>query len=107
MIGGSTGAGKSTLTNSLVRREVSRSGVLRPTTRSPVLVHHPADSGAFLSQRILPRLTRVTSEAPEPNQPIDPHAVRGRGLQLVEALTLRWGCTQQDDGKTVWAELAA
>ena len=40
-------------------------------------------------------------------QPIDPHAVRGRGLQLVEALTLRWGYAQQDGGKTVWADLAA
>jgi hypothetical protein len=83
VIGGSTGAGKSTLTNSLVRRTVSRSGVLRPTTRSPVLVHHPYDSGAFLSQRILPRLTRVTSEAPEPLQPIDPNAPRITGLRLV------------------------
>ena len=83
VIGGSTGAGKSTLTNSLVRRVVSRSGVLRPTTRSPVLVHNPYDSGAFLSQRILPRLTRVTSEAPEPQQPIDPNAPRITGLRLV------------------------
>jgi hypothetical protein len=83
VIGGSTGAGKSTLTNSIVRREVSRSGVLRPTTRSPVLVHHPYDSGAFLTQRILPRLTRVTSEAPEPIQPIDPNAPRITGLRLV------------------------
>lgn len=83
VIGGSTGAGKSTLTNSLVRRVVSRSGVLRPTTRSPVLVHNPFDSGAFLSQRILPRLTRVTSEAPEPLQPVDPNAPRITGLRLV------------------------
>ncbi|MDP9825135.1 dynamin family protein [Kineosporia succinea] len=83
VIGGSTGAGKSTLTNSIVGREVTRSGVLRPTTRSPVLVHHPFDSGAFLSQRILPRLTRVTSEAPEPIQPIDPKAPRITGLRLV------------------------
>ena len=89
VIGGSTGAGKSTLTNSLLRRVVSRSGVLRPTTRSPVLIHHPQDSGAFLSQRILPRLTRVTSEAPEPIQPIDPNAPRITGLRLVphESLT--------------------
>jgi hypothetical protein len=83
VIGGSTGAGKSTLTNSIVSREVSRSGVLRPTTRSPVLVHHPYDSGAFMSQRILPRLTRVTSEGPEPVQPIDPNAPRITGLRLV------------------------
>ncbi len=83
VIGGSTGAGKSTLTNSLVRREVSRSGVLRPTTRSPVLVHHPYDSGAFLSQRILPNLARVTAEAPEPLQPIDVDAPRITALRLV------------------------
>lgn len=83
VVGGSTGAGKSTLVNSLVGREVSRSGVLRPTTRSPVLVHHPYDSGAFLSQRVLPGLGRVTSEAPEPMQPIDVDAPRITALRLV------------------------
>jgi len=83
VVGGSTGAGKSTLVNSLVRREVTRSGVLRPTTRSPVLVHHPYDSGAFLSQRILPSLARVTSEAPEPAHPIDVDAPRATALRLV------------------------
>src|SRR5690606_30515843 len=41
VIGGSTGAGKSTLANSLVGEPVSPSGVLRPTTRTPVLLHHP------------------------------------------------------------------
>jgi len=83
VVGGSTGAGKSTLVNSIARREVTRSGVLRPTTRSPVLVHHPYDSGAFLSQRILPRLARVTSEAPEPAQPIEIDAPRITALRLV------------------------
>ena len=43
VVGGSTGAGKSTLVNSLVGRRVTAPGVLRPTTRSPVLVHHPDD----------------------------------------------------------------
>lgn len=43
VVGGSTGAGKSTLVNSLLGEEVSAPGVLRPTTRSPVLVHHPQD----------------------------------------------------------------
>jgi anti-sigma regulatory factor (Ser/Thr protein kinase) len=38
-------------------------------------------------------------------RPFDPHAVRGRGLQLVSALARRWGCEQHADGKTVWAEL--
>jgi hypothetical protein len=83
VVGGSTGAGKSALVNSIARREVTRSGVLRPTTRSPVLVHHPYDSGAFLSQRVLPGLARVTSEAPEPAQPIEIDAPRVTALRLV------------------------
>ncbi len=64
VVGGSTGAGKSTLVNSLVRETVTRSGVLRPTTRSPVLVHHPADAGWFSGTRILPGLARTTGTAP-------------------------------------------
>ena len=58
VIGGSTGAGKSTLVNSLVGRVVSRPGVIRPTTKSPVLVHHPDDLEFFQSDRILPGLGR-------------------------------------------------
>src|SRR5215468_3268669 len=42
VVGGSTGAGKSTLVNSIVRAPVTQAGVLRPTTRSPVLVSHPS-----------------------------------------------------------------
>lgn len=58
VIGGSTGAGKSTLVNTLVGEEVSETGVLRPTTRSPVLVHHPGERGWFEGDRILPSLAR-------------------------------------------------
>jgi hypothetical protein len=47
VVGGSTGAGKSTLVNSLIRAPVSPAGVLRPTTRSPVLVAHPIDMPWF------------------------------------------------------------
>ena len=59
VVGGSTGAGKSTVVNSLVGAEVSPSGVLRPTTRWPVLVHHPLDVRWFSSDRVLPSLTRA------------------------------------------------
>lgn len=59
VVGGSTGAGKSTLVNSLVGSVVTESGVLRPTTRSPVLVHNPADREWFLPDRILPDLPRT------------------------------------------------
>jgi hypothetical protein len=61
VVGGSTGAGKSTLVNSLVGRSVTKSGVLRPTTRSPVLVHHPKDADWFQHERILPDLKRTTN----------------------------------------------
>lgn len=61
VIGGSTGAGKSTLVNSLVGRRVSPSGVLRPTTRTPVLVCHPEDRAWFADPRVLPGLTRIWS----------------------------------------------
>ncbi|MEO7753614.1 MAG: dynamin family protein [Terracoccus sp.] len=60
VVGGSTGAGKSTLVNSVVGAEVSLPGILRPTTRSPVLVHHPDDVAWFAGQRVLPGLARIT-----------------------------------------------
>ncbi|MCZ7460207.1 dynamin family protein [Streptomyces sp. WMMC940] len=59
VVGGSTGAGKSTLVNSLVGRRVTEAGVLRPTTRTPVLVCHPDDRHWFADMRVLPNFTRV------------------------------------------------
>ena len=38
-------------------------------------------------------------------RPQDPRAPRGRGLQVVAALSIRWGVTEFDDGKSVWAVL--
>ena len=43
VFGGSSGAGKSTLVNSLVREEISPASVLRPTTRTPIMIMHPGD----------------------------------------------------------------
>ncbi|MBW0253639.1 GTPase domain-containing protein [Cellulomonas sp. PS-H5] len=62
VVGGSTGAGKSTLVNSLLGERVSDPGVLRPTTRSPVLVHHPLDAGWFAGDRVLPGLARLAGD---------------------------------------------
>jgi hypothetical protein len=67
VVGGSTGAGKSTLVNSLVGRRVTETGVLRPTTRSPVLVHNPADVDWFAKERILPGLARTTAATGDPD----------------------------------------
>jgi energy-coupling factor transporter ATP-binding protein EcfA2 len=66
VVGGSTGAGKSTLVNSIVGARVSEPGVLRPTTRSPVLVHNPADGAWFNEERILPELARTTRASADP-----------------------------------------
>ncbi|WP_435742410.1 dynamin family protein [Nocardioides sp. SYSU DS0663] len=67
VVGGSTGAGKSTLVNSLVGTRVTTPGVLRPTTRSPVLVHHPEDAQWFGQDRLLPDLERVRHSTDDPD----------------------------------------
>lgn len=59
VVGGSTGAGKSTLVNALVGHPVTRAGAIRPTTRQPILLHHPADAAWFEDQRVLPTLSRI------------------------------------------------
>jgi energy-coupling factor transporter ATP-binding protein EcfA2 len=88
VVGGSTGAGKSTLVNSLVGSVVSPAGVLRPTTRSPVLASHPDDVRWFEGDRILPGLARTTG------------AEGGGGgrasLQLVHAASLTPGLALLD-----------
>src|SRR4029079_3985163 len=58
VVGGSTGAGKSTLVTSPVRERVSPPSVLRPTTRGPVLVCHPDDAAWFTAARLLPHPLR-------------------------------------------------
>jgi hypothetical protein len=65
VIGGSTGAGKSTLVNSLVRYDLTRAGVLRPTTRGAVLCVNPADVAAATGpHRLLPAFARNGSDRP-------------------------------------------
>ncbi|MEU9705439.1 dynamin family protein [Streptomyces sp. NPDC047981] len=95
VVGGSTGAGKSTLVNSLVGRRVSEAGVLRPTTRTPVLVCHPDDHHWFAGMRILNQLTRVwlpqqdeeaAEEPPEENAlRVETSSALVPGLALLDA----------------------
>jgi len=59
---GSTGAGKSTLVNSIVGAEVSMTGIRRPTTNSPVLACHPDDVEWFAENVFLPTVPRVRQE---------------------------------------------
>jgi anti-sigma regulatory factor (Ser/Thr protein kinase) len=44
---------------------------------------------------------------PPQQQPHDLWAPRGRGLQLVDGLSRRWGWNPDSDGKTVWADVSS
>ncbi|GAA4092571.1 GTPase [Nocardioides kongjuensis] len=86
VVGGSTGAGKSTLVNTLVGDRVTVPGLLRPTTRSPVLVHHPEDGRWFGADRLLPELARVSQ--PTNDQfaiQLVPSPAVPRGLAILDA----------------------
>src|SRR5207248_2596208 len=86
VVGGSTGAGKSTLVNSMVRVPVSPAGVLRPTTRAPVLVCNPADAAWFSSRELLPGLIRTSTAADDPHTlRIVTAAALEPGLALLDA----------------------
>ncbi len=73
VVGGSTGAGKSTIVNSVVAKEVTTAGVLRPTTREPILVVHPKDAD-LLEGHPVADIARVTPEEVVP-----------RGMALLDA----------------------
>jgi hypothetical protein len=89
VVGGSTGSGKSLLVNSVLRADVSRSGVLRPTTRCPVLVHHPDSAAWFATGGILPGLARVTGSESEQGE-------MGREIRLVSSTSLPAGIALLD-----------
>ena len=59
VVGGSTGAGKSTLVNTLLGEPLTQSGAIRPTTRHPVLLHRAEDEEALSPERFLPTLPRT------------------------------------------------
>src|SRR6187551_3163152 len=71
VVGGSTGAGKSTVVNSLLGEPLTASGVLRPTTKIPHLFHHPLDGGV---------LTEVEQRAR-----VQPSEEVPRGLAIVDS----------------------
>lgn len=88
VVGGSTGSGKSTIVNALVGTPLTRVGVIRPTTRQPILVHAPVDAGWFASDRILPGLARVRGALSSPGTPASaagdsPAASRIKELMLL------------------------
>jgi hypothetical protein len=112
VVGGGSGAGKSTTVNSLARARATVTGVVRPTTRVPTLVCHPDDRAWFTDDRVLPDLARVpvtpgTAAADRRDRPGsgphdasggDPGHVRleGRQLRLVTSRHLPLGVALLD-----------
>jgi hypothetical protein len=95
VVGGSTGAGKSTLVNSILGERVTQPGVLRPTTKAPVLVHHPLDGRWFSTDRVLPGLARQMvpgGVVPGSGAPSEP----SRTLRLVPSDSLPKGLALLD-----------
>lgn len=97
---GPTGAGKSTLFNTIAGRAASPTGVLRPTTRTAIVLAHPDDAlalrGGTLS-RIEPRRLRIEEDpnvspglalVDAPDIDSVEHANRDLADQLVEAADL-------------------
>ncbi len=66
VVAGSTGAGKSTLVNTLAAQTVSATGVRRPTTGTPVLVCNPADERWFTKGTLLSGLNRIAEPGEGP-----------------------------------------
>ncbi|MCC2592419.1 ABC transporter [Tessaracoccus sp. OS52] len=86
VVGGSTGAGKSTIVNSILGAALTRPGVLRPTTKSPVLICHPDDANWFRSGRTLPGLVRSETQVHDSRAlQIVPFAGLPSGLALLDA----------------------
>lgn len=76
------------------------------------LVSNGIDHGEGLitltvSRRDSGMLVEVHDESSKQPQvrPVDTSSARGRGMQLVKALSVRWGTTPDARGKVVWAEL--
>lgn len=86
VVAGSTGAGKSTLVNSLARASVTVTGVRRPTTRAPVLACHPDDAAWFERGTVLSAFPRVRDTGDRNGTSLTVVAAEGvpRGIGLLD-----------------------
>src|SRR3954451_9271281 len=86
VVGGTTGAGKSTLVNSLVGASIRPAGVLRATTRAAVLVCHPDDVRWFEGERVLPGMSRTIGASAGPGGlTLAPTAALPGGVALLDS----------------------
>ncbi|MEU8177697.1 dynamin family protein [Microbispora hainanensis] len=86
-VAGSTGAGKSTIVNSLAGGKVSATGVRRPTTATPVIVCHPDDHEWYAQGDLLGGLHRLeepTRDAPAGSVVLTSSPSLPRGIALLD-----------------------
>jgi hypothetical protein len=89
VVGGGSGAGKSTTVNSLVGEPVTQASAVRPTTRVPTLVSAPDDRAWFGDARVLPDLVRLGPDAAADRDAL-------RALRLLVSPTMRPGLALLD-----------
>jgi len=118
VVGGGSGAGKSTTVNTLAGRRVAPAGVIRPTTRLPTLVCHPDDHGWFASAPVLEGLVRVEAAkaaqaAGERTLLLASSAVLPPGVAVLDTPDIdsvehanRWLADRALDAADVWVWLA-
>ena len=104
VIGGSTGAGKSTLVNTLVGRVVTAASPVRPTTRRPLLLHRPEDAAYFDAARILPGLARVPLDPEAPPAPSGTGSTGELEIRAAKALPRGLALIDSPDIDSVSAE---
>ncbi len=88
VIGGPTGAGKSTVVNALLGENLTASGVLRPTTKVPHLFHHPLDSAVLgeVARRASVHSTEAVPRGLTIVDSPDLDSVRGENREIAESL---------------------
>jgi hypothetical protein len=89
VVGGGSGAGKSTTVNSLAGERVTPASAIRPTTRVPTLVSAPDDRAWFDDGRVLPDLVRLGPETAADRDAL-------RAVRLLTSLPMRPGLALLD-----------
>lgn len=88
VVGGPTGAGKSTVVNALLGEQLTAAGVLRPTTKVPHLFHHPLDSDVLdaVQRRATVHATEVIARGLTIVDSPDLDSVRGENREIAQDL---------------------
>ena len=85
-------------TATLLVSELVTNAVLHARSQSHLVLRRTED------RRLRVEISDSSITAPA-RRAYSPDAGTGRGMMLVEALSLRWGSERDDDGKRVWFEL--